>query len=171
MKSRNWIACAGLGLALVAAVAVTQRAVGGEDEAGNVRKSCGAFVIGWNSHDPKAMAAVFTEDGDAINPMGQHAAGRAELEKMFTAEQTGKGPMRDSTVEVKDEPIRFLTADVAVSDAEVVLTGAYGPDGSKAGPIGVHVTNVWKKVDGKWWIEASRPYIKMAPPPSSPMTK
>ena len=93
-----------------------------------------------------------------------HAQGHADLEKAFTAEQTGKGPLRESTVEVKDEPIRFLTADIAVSDAEVVLTGAYGPDGSKAGPMGVHVTNVWKKVGDEWWVAASRPYIKMPAP-------
>jgi len=164
MKKLSTMVCAGLALALVAGFAWSQRAQGGVDEAALVRKRCGALVMAWNSHDPKAMAAAFADDGDMISPSGQHAQGHADLEKAFTAEQTGKGPLRDSTLEVKEEPIRFLTADIAVSDAEVVVTGAYGPDGAKAGPMNLHVTNVWKKVGEEWWVAASRPYIKMSPP-------
>jgi uncharacterized protein (TIGR02246 family) len=164
MKTRGLVAAAGLGLALIVGLAVTPRASGAEDEASLVRKRCGAFVMAFNSHDPKAMAAGFTEDGDMVSPAGEHAAGHADLEKAFAAEHTGKGALREATLEVKTEPIRFLTPDVAVSDAEVVVTGVYGPDGTKAGPMGMHVTNVWKKSGGEWWVAASRPYVKMTPP-------
>ena len=50
------------------------------------------------------------------------------------------------------------------SDAEAVVTGIYGPDGAKSGPMDIHVTNVWKKVGGTWQVFACRPYMKPAPP-------
>ena len=164
MKTAIAFTCAGLGLALVLGVATARRSTAADDEAANVRKSCSAFVTAWNAHDPKAMAAVFAEDGDIINPFGKHAAGRGDLEKLFAAEQTGQGMLRESSLKVEDEPIRFLSAEVAVSDAEAVVSGAIGPDGTKGEPMGIHVTCVWKKSGGTWWAYASRPYIKMSPP-------
>jgi uncharacterized protein (TIGR02246 family) len=166
MRNGILVLSVGLGLALVAGVSLARRSSAGEEESANVRKQCSAFVEAWNKHDAKAMSAVFAEDGDSINPMGQHATGRADVEKAFSAEHGEKGPMRESSIKVVDEPIRFVTPEVAVSDADVVLTGAIGPDGKKGAPLNVHVTNIWKKVDGKWTVFASRPYIKMASPPA-----
>lgn len=169
MKTGMWFTCAGLGLALIVSVATARRSNAADDESASIRKQCSAFVSAWNAHDPKAMAAVFAPDGDAIDPFGHAAAGREAVEKAFTADQTGNGPMRESSVEVLDEPIRLVTPDVALSDADVVLTGAYGPGGVKAGPMGLHVTNIWKKTGGTWYIFASRPHLKMpATPPSAP---
>jgi uncharacterized protein (TIGR02246 family) len=163
MKIARIVSCASVAVALVAGLSFARRASGADDEASLVRKRCGALVAAWNQHDPKAMAAAFTEDGDIINPMGQHAAGRADIEKLFAAEQTGGGMMRESMLEVKTEPLRFLTADVAISDAEVEISNVIGPDGKKMGPVPAHVTNVWKKIGGEWWVAASRPYLKTAP--------
>src|SRR5438874_8083990 len=50
--------------------------------------------------------------------------------RLFSDEQTGAGPLRDSAFEVKGDSVRFVTPDVAVEDWDVVITGAYGPDGS-----------------------------------------
>src|SRR5262245_3280832 len=102
MRISKWFVGAGLGLALVAGLHVAQRASAADDEAANVRKSCSAFVTAWNKHDPKAMAAIFTEDATIVNPFGVKAKGRAEIEKLFTTEQTG--PLKESSVEVLDEP-------------------------------------------------------------------
>ena len=154
----------GVGIAFAAGFVMTRTGNAAPDESDNVRKQCSAFVQAWNKHDAKGMAAIFATDGDSINPMGMHAKGRADVEKAITAEHGDKGPMRESKLEVKDEPIRFITADVAVSDADVVLTDTYGPDGKKGAPLRVRVTNIWKKVDGTWQVFASRPCIQMAPP-------
>jgi uncharacterized protein (TIGR02246 family) len=166
MKNGIVFLSVGIAIVLAAGLGLARRSSAAEDESANVRKQCSAFVQAWNSHDAKGMAAIFLEDGDSINPMGHHAKGRADVEKAFAAEHGEKGPMRESAVEIKDEPIRFVTPDVAISDADVVLTGAIGPDGKKGPPMNVHVTNVWKKTDGKWSIFASRPYVK--PPPPAP---
>ena len=109
------------------------------------------------------MAAVFAENADAYNPHGRHAVGRAEIEKMFTEEQTGSGPLRESTLEVKDEPFGLITADVAITDAAAVVSNAIGPDGKKMAPLHVRVTNVWKKVGDSWLVFASRPCFITTP--------
>lgn len=166
MKKSILVLSVGIGLALVAGLSLARRSSAAEDETANVRKQCSAFVQAWNSHDAKGMAAIFAADGDSINPFGQHAKGRADVEKAFSAEHGEKGPMRESSILLKDEPIRFVTPDVAVSDADVVLSGAIGPDGKKGEPMRVHVTNIWKKADGKWSVFASRPYLVPTPPPA-----
>jgi uncharacterized protein (TIGR02246 family) len=160
MKSMRWISCAGLGLALVGGFVALRPATGGGTDEADVRKQCNALVTAWNKHDAKAMAAVFAEDGDAVDPGGKRAEGRAQVEKMFADMHGPTGPFRESTLEVKDEPIRFPTADIAVSDADVVVTGAYGPDGSKAGPMSLIVTDVWRKTGGTWLVYACRPHMK-----------
>jgi uncharacterized protein (TIGR02246 family) len=165
MKSRSWIVLA-LGLAAGIGLVATRPASGAAGDTDAVKKSCQSIVEAWNRHDGKAIAAVFADDGDVINPMGRKATGKAELEALFTEEQAG--PMRESRIEVKDEPIRFPSADIAVSDAEVVITGIYGPDGKKMGPTDFHVTNVWKKVGDDWKVFSCRPYMKMPPPAPAP---
>src|SRR5688500_14131232 len=71
----------GLTAALVVGAALARRSTAAEDESQNVRKQCSAFVQAWNTHDAKGMAAVFANEGDSINPMGLHVAGRADVEK------------------------------------------------------------------------------------------
>ena len=41
------------------------------------------FAAAWNKHDTKAMADMWSTDGDLINPYGRVAKGRAEVEKLF----------------------------------------------------------------------------------------
>jgi uncharacterized protein (TIGR02246 family) len=165
MKTAFLYACAGLVLASITAISFARQSTAAEDEAANIRKQCSAFVNAWNKHDAKGMAAVFAEDGDSINPMGQLSSGRANVEKAFAAEHASM--MKESTVKVLDEPVRLITPDVAISDAEAEISGVVQPDG-KPGTVQVHVTNVWKKSGGTWYVFASRPYLKMqAPPPSA----
>lgn len=164
MKRTLSLAIAGLGLALVSFVAFTPGASASEDEVALIRQRCGAFVDAWNRHDPKAMASGFLDDADMIGPTGVLVQTRTAIEKQFVADHTGTGPMRESTLEVKDEPVRLLTPDVAISDARVVVTGAYGPGGAKADPIPLQVTNLWKKSGGEWRIAASRSWVVQPQP-------
>jgi uncharacterized protein (TIGR02246 family) len=164
MKKNRVLVASGVALAVIAGVALSRPATGADDSVAGVTKQCQAFKAAWNQHDPKALSAVFTEDADHLDPWGQLDQGRPAIEKMLTERMTGKGPLRDSTIVVQTETVRFPTADTAVTDAEATLTGAYGPDGSKAPPMDMHVTNVWKKVGGSWMVYACRPYVKPAPP-------
>ena len=156
-----------LGLALVA----SPGASGADSDEAAVKQHSATFVAAWNKHDPKAIAALWAEEGDILNPWARMASGRAEVEKMFTDEQTGKGPLRDSTFELKSESVRFPTADVAVDDWEVSVTGAYDPDGSKhPAAMTFHNTVILRKVGGAWMNYAVRPYLT-AVQPASPATK
>ena len=141
----------------------------GTDEAA-VKKHSADFAAAWNKHDPKAMAALWAEDGDLLDPWGHMAKDRAGVEKLFTDDQTGKGPLRDSAFEIKSESVRFATADVAVEDMEVSISGAYLPDGSKSpAAMTFHCTTVLKKVSGAWMNYAERPYLTVAQPASPPV--
>ena len=158
MKTRKafaWVAIAG---ALVGSAVLSVPALGAEGDVAGVREGCEAIVTAWNKHDAKSVAAVFTEDADLIGADGRLVSGRAEIEKMLAADHSGA--LREASLQVMKEPVRFPTPDVAVSDAEVQITGVAGPDGKKMGPMTLMVTNVWKKVDGKWRVFASRQYPK-----------
>jgi uncharacterized protein (TIGR02246 family) len=162
MRPKLLLACASLGLAMFALAAYTPGASAAEDDVALIRQQCKSFVEAWNRHDAKAMAAVYLDDADAVNPLGQLAEGVRSIEKQIVADHSSTGPMRDSVLEVKEEPMRLLTPDVAISDASVVVTGAYGPDGTKSGPMSLHVTNVWRKVAGQWKIAATRQFVHEA---------
>ena len=158
MKSKHLLAFAGLGLALVAGFASIRSASAGDDDIASVRQLCSAFVDAFNAHDAKGMAAGFADDADALGPQGNLIQTRAAIEAQFASEHGSAGPLREATLEVKEEPVRFIVPEVAISDAKVVVTGAYGPDGKKAGPMSLHVTNIWKKTGGEWRLAASRPF-------------
>jgi len=152
------IAC---GLVLGAGLALSRLAPAApEDDAALVRERCKAFVAAWNAHDPKSMSATFSSDGDLLDASGRRAAGREAVEAQFAADHTGTGALRASVLEVKDEPIRFVTPEVAISDATVEVSGALNADGKPEPAIAMHVTNVWRKANGEWWVIASRPYVR-----------
>jgi uncharacterized protein (TIGR02246 family) len=155
---------AGLFALALSGFALVPGARAADDETSGVREQCKEFVTAFNRHDGKAMASVFAEDADMVTPAGQLVKGRAAIEQAIVADHT-KGPLREASLEVKDEPVRFVTPDVAVSDATVLVKGAYGPDGTKAGPMTLLVTNVWKKTDGRWWLFASRQHVQAAATP------
>jgi uncharacterized protein (TIGR02246 family) len=159
MKTSRRVALAAVGLVAAAGFALVSSAAEEGDAAG-VRRSCEAIVNAWNKHDAKAIAAVFAEDADMIGPDGTLHSGRAAVEKAFASDHGG--PMRQSTLYILKEPVRFPTPDVAVSDATAEVRDVVGPDGEKA-TVKVLVTNVWKRADGKWWVFASR--ARLLPPP------
>jgi uncharacterized protein (TIGR02246 family) len=163
MRNRKWIVAASCVLALGAALFVSRVSESEEDESMAVRRQCNAFVTAWNQHDARAMASVFAEDGDMLGPDGVRHSGRSAVEKALAKDHGESGAMRASTTRVLDEPVRFATDTIAVSDAEVVVSGVVGPDGTKS-DLPLRVTNVWKKTDGRWLVFACRPHLKGPPP-------
>ncbi len=126
------------------------------------------FVAAWDKDDAKGLAAIFAPDGDLINPFGRVAQGRAEVEKLFAEEHatftkaTHYGIVRLNT--------RLVSADAAVQDWDVEMTGMKGPDGAALPPLKHHVTVVYAKSGGKWWAVAARPAVAV-PPPGPPPAK
>jgi len=60
-----------------------------------------------------------------------------------------------------------VSADAAVQDWDVEMTGMKGPDGGAMPPLKHHVTVFFAKSGGKWWAVAARPAVAV-PPPGAP---
>src|SRR5262249_61340648 len=86
------------------------------------------FAASWNKGDYKAMAAVFADDADRINAAGRVAKGKAEIEKLYQEEQTGKMKGTHFASECNDG-VRLLKPDVAVVTCSFEVTEMKGPDG------------------------------------------
>jgi uncharacterized protein (TIGR02246 family) len=145
-------------------VASAQKA--GKDEE-TVRQMQADFAAAWNKHDAKAMAALWAEDGDVINPAGKVAKGRADVEKLMAEEHAtfAKGTTFTNNV----TGVRFLKPDVALLDASYEIAGVMGP-GGKAGSMKGLYTVVLVKKGGKWWVSSARPMVPL-PEPSAPAKK
>ena len=149
---------------LVLLIVLPARAHQQSEEDAAIRKRHDEWCEAWNKHDPKAMAAFWTADGDVINPFGRHAKGTAEIEKLFTEEQSG--PMAGTTYSGTIESIRYI-GEVAIVDVAGEIAGMKGPDGAAAAvPFKHHVTWIARKVDGKWMAEGARAFAYMPGPAS-----
>jgi uncharacterized protein (TIGR02246 family) len=146
---------------LVVTLALLLVAAGKEDDA--IKKVADDFSAAWGKPDAaKKMAAMFADDGDLVNPMGEEADGKAAVEKLFEREQ---GTMfKGSTLVLTVGKVRMLKPDVALGEGTWELTGVHTPDGKTMNQKGMF-SIVLVKAKGKWWISALRP---MSPPPMPP---
>jgi len=152
---------------LLALITITPAFAQNADEDAAIHKRHDEWCDAWNKHDAKAMAGFFVADGDVINPFGRKCKGTAEIEKLFTEEQSG--PMAGTTYSGTIESIKYI-GDVAIVDVEGEITGMKAADGTAAPAFKHHVTWIAKKVDGKWMAEGARAFVFVpgaAPAPAS----
>ena len=152
-----------------AAAAVLISAVGFAKESNEeqIRARASAFADAWNKHDTVAMAAFWSFDGDLMNPLGRKANGMTQIQKLFQDEHSAA--MKQSTYKTNSMSIRFIQPDIALGDADVEISGVANPDGSTA-TIKPHVTTLWRKSGGQWWIVSARAF-SFTPPPPPPAPK
>ena len=81
------------------------------------------FVRDYNRGDSKALAALFTEDAEAIEAEGDRYQGRDLIERRF-AETFAASPGVKIAIEVAS--IRFLSPDVAKEEGQTVITPRQG---------------------------------------------
>ncbi|MEQ9407654.1 MAG: nuclear transport factor 2 family protein [Fuerstiella sp.] len=118
-----------------------------------IRVQSGAFVAAFNRHDAKAVAALWTEDGEYIDDTGHRFAGREEIEQGY-ADLFSGNPI--AKIEITVESIRILSGVTAIEDGSAVNVPVSGVSGVS------HYTAVHAKVDGQWlmasvrerWVEA-----------------
>jgi len=77
-----------------------------------------SFVKVFETRDAKALAALWTSEGEYENDRGVSVHGRAELESTF-AELFSRTP--EVTVSLKPTALRFLSADSAIAEGTVVV--------------------------------------------------
>jgi uncharacterized protein (TIGR02246 family) len=134
------------------------RADQAEDEA-MIRANAEAYVVAYNKHDAKAVAAMWSPDAVYMDPStGEAAVGREEIEKVFADTLAA---LKDAKLEVEVSSVEFVSPNVAIENGTVRIIQ---PD---AEPEETNYTAVNVKRDGKWLLDRISEEEPPAPPPSS----
>lgn len=88
-----------------------------------IRDADAMFVKAYNAGDPKAVAALFTEDAEALDEHGEGVVGRTEIEELY-GDIFKEAP--GAKLEIHLDGLRFPTADVAVATGRSKLSPATG---------------------------------------------
>jgi uncharacterized protein (TIGR02246 family) len=143
-----------LATVLVAAVMSTGNATAASpeqsraDDESAIRLQSDAFAKAANSHDAKALAMLFTADGELVNEEGRAVAGRAAIERTFAAMFQAHPKMR---LGITIQSIRFVGSSTAIEEgtSSVINTSAEGTEHNRY--MVVHV-----KQDGRWQMASAR---------------
>ncbi len=115
------------------------------------------FEMAWTKCDAKALALLWTEDGDLQSPYGSFAKGRREIEKFYG--DTFDSGYCGSSGTGKIEHIRFVQKNVAIIDGTWDIRGAHNQDGHGAPAEKGRFTAFLIKRNGAWLIVAQREMI------------
>jgi uncharacterized protein (TIGR02246 family) len=105
------------------------------------------FADAWNSHDARAVAMHYVEDGDFSSVKAEPSHGRKELEDHYTTIFTTFLKNAHTTDTVRS--IRFLAPDLANVDIDWLVTDAAAPGGVLRKGL---LTWVVTKRNGEWKI-------------------
>jgi uncharacterized protein (TIGR02246 family) len=130
-----------------------------------IRERLDEFAATWNKHDPTDMAYFWSVDGDLITPLGRKAKGLLEIQRLFADEHSKA--LKNSTYTNTSSSVRFLEPELALVDSDAEISGVTAPDGTVT-TMKPHVTTLWRKSGGKWWIAATRAFVYVPPPPPPP---
>ena len=122
-----------------------------------IRANIEKFVQAYNAGDAKAIAALFTPDGEAWDKDGNEAEGREAIAKTFAkifADTPGK------KLEVFVDSIKFIGADLAMETGTTRETA-----GPNEPPDYDRYTVLHVKRDGKWLMALARD--EEGPPPTA----
>lgn len=127
-----------------------------------IRASSQAFAAAFNRRDAKAIAAMWTEDGEYVDDAGRKYSGREAIEKGYALffRQNPKAQIR-----VLVDSVRVLSDGAAIEDGRATVEPAPAGSPGVSSYTAVHV-----KVDGKWlmanvrdtWIDTPSAYSKVA---------
>lgn len=119
-----------------------------------IRRLFSDYEAAWNRHDAAALAAFYTEDGDAVFPSGRKASGREAVRTVEAANQATTN--RNSHTARQIQSIRFLTPQVALVDETATIDGMTNDNGETVPSRNALMTTVLVKRDGTWRIAANR---------------
>jgi uncharacterized protein (TIGR02246 family) len=139
----------------------TTATAGGTDEAAILQVHAD-FAARWNQGDTKAMAAMFADDADLINPLGRVAKGRSAIEKLYQDEHATAFKGSHFSSDCKGG-VRLVRPDVAVVTCSFEITGMKRPDGKPLPPLAGLYTATMVKMK-TWQVVVGRPMIPYVPP-------
>jgi uncharacterized protein (TIGR02246 family) len=105
-------------------------------------------VAAFNGHDAKAVAALWTEDGDYVDEAGNVFAGRDAIEKEYAQFFKDHNGVK---LHVVIDSLRLLSSDAAIEDGRAILEPP--PVGS---PAISKYTAVHVKINAKWLMSTVR---------------
>ena len=113
-----------------------------------IRAASESFVAAFNKADAKAVAALWTEQGDLTNDSGRTVTGREAIEQeyagFFKANPGAK-------IRLAIDSLKLLSDSAAIEDGRAVLDPA--PAGA---PATSKYTAIHVKADGKWLMSTVR---------------
>jgi len=113
-----------------------------------IRAVAEAFAKGYNAHDAKAVAALFTADAEAVDEEGNATQGRAAIEQVFAGIFAENPKTR---IEVSVGSIRFPSPTVAIEDGSSSVIRAPNEPAERNRYMVVHV-----KQGGTWRMASAR---------------
>jgi uncharacterized protein (TIGR02246 family) len=125
-------------------------------EVAAIRAGSEAFLAAFNAADAKAIAALWTENGEYIDHTGQHFVGREAIEKGY-ARLFAEDP--NIKMQMTIDAVRMLSNHTAIEDGRAV---AVAGDGTAPGFTQYTVVHV--KVDGTWKMASVRDTLIESPP-------
>ena len=85
-----------------------------------LEQSAQAFAKAFNSGDAKAVAALWTKDGDYTNDAGERFAGRAAIEKQYIAFLDAH---QGAKITIVIDNLKLLSDSAAIEDGRAVVEG------------------------------------------------
>ena len=131
-----------------------------EDEAA-VRNVIMQMTENFNKHDAKAMASVFTIDGDLVNVYGTRLNSQSTIEAGLA--RMIKSDVPTATLKTVDVDVRFIRPDVAIAHVTNELSDQVNPGQQ---PVPQHhelSIRVFVKETGVWRVAAFHNTIKTGP--------
>lgn len=113
-----------------------------------IHKTAEAFVEAFQKGDAKAVAALWTPDGDYVDENGRVLTGRKAIEDSFAELFAGNKGLK---LQIDVASLRFPTADSAIEDG---TTAVIAPDGTA--PSRARYTNLFVKKDNQWLLSSVR---------------
>jgi uncharacterized protein (TIGR02246 family) len=128
-----------------------QQAGNNEDEAA-IRKVIVDMTDGFNHHDGKAAARMYTQDARFVSVRGDVMNGQAGIEKGLASILTARA--KNATQRTIDVTIRFIRPDVALANVTNELSGLVAPDGHALPAHQELSLRVFVKDAGMWQVAA-----------------
>lgn len=113
-----------------------------------IKKGEEAFKKAFDAGDAKAVAALWTPDGELVEESGERIEGRAAIEKRYAAFFKANPKLR---IAIRVDIIRFPNAETALEDGSATVMFPSGIPMNSGNYSVVHV-----KRDGKWLMWSVR---------------
>ena len=135
------------------AIAAVMPATGRADVAADtkaIQEAGQAYKAALERGDGKALAALWTPDGDIVDAVGNVMKGRDTVSVLEPAAEGDAKPGQPE-IAVRETKLRFIDADVALEDGTVEVV----PPGHTA-PLHGRFSATWVRHEGSWKLAALR---------------